>query len=178
MQQSRRMLLRGLHQSQPLWAQSVQGQPWAGRAVTCPGTNPEPGACPDLPPAGSCSWEMAAVLLDWARPSQHQGMEGYSWECSSLACVLQGLGRRNVWILPDLLRPCSHLHLLFLPVRLDGATWLPRRLHPLGSWKRGKEGQGTPLGAPSQAPGGNGGRELGAFPSTSPGCPSPPSARV
>lgn len=87
--------LSGLPQSQPCGAQSAQGQPWAGRAVTCPGANPGPGACPDLPPAGSCSWEMAAVLLDWARPSQHQGMEGYSWDCSSLACVLQGLGRRN-----------------------------------------------------------------------------------
>lgn len=29
-------------------------------------------------PAGSCSWEMAAVLLDGARPSQHQGMEAHT----------------------------------------------------------------------------------------------------
>lgn len=157
-----------------------QSQPWAGRAVTCPGADPGPVACPDLPPAGSCSWGMAAAPLDGAGPSQHQGMEahaGHSWDCTSLAVSCRAWAGREVWILPGLLRPCSHLHLHFLPVRLDGATRLLRCLHPLASWKRAKDREGGQhqWEHPARLLMGT---QLGAFPApTSPGCPVPPSAQ-
>lgn len=163
------MLLGGLHQAQSAW-----GRPWAGRAVTCPGADPGPVACPDLPPAGSCSWGMAAALLDGARPSQNQVMDGGTYRgAAGTAAVWAG---RDVWILPGLLRPCSQLHLHFLPVTLDGATCLLRCLHPLVSWKRAKE-RGDTSG--STQPGSCWEQNWEPFPAPpSPGCPVPPSAQV
>lgn len=111
-------------------SQSARGWPWAGRAVTCPGADPGPVACPDLHPAGSCSWEMAAVLLDGAGPSQHQGMEAHTG--IQLGLHLQGLGRQECvdpsWFAEGLLTPS----LVFSACQ--GATGLPRRLHPLASF--------------------------------------------
>lgn len=89
--------------------ESARGWPWASRVVTCPGADPGPVACPDLPPAGSCSWAVAAVLLDGAGPSQHQGMEEHTGTELGLyqPCTCRAWAGRNVWILPALLRPLT-----------------------------------------------------------------------
>lgn len=165
-QQSRRMLLAGLHHSQP----------WVGRAGTCPGQTQGRWlvlTCLQLVPApgngcSSAGWGQAQPAPRDGGTYRDTAGAAPAWPVSCRAWA-----GRDVWILPGLLRPCSHLQLDFLPVRLDGAPWLPRCLHPLASWTRAKEREGTPVGAPSHASGGNRGRELGAFPSTYlPGLPS------
>lgn len=73
-------------------------QPWAGRAGTCPGAYPGTVACPDLPPAGFCSWKWLQLCWMGPGPASTKGwrhIQGDSWDCTSLACVLQGLGREE-----------------------------------------------------------------------------------
>lgn len=87
-------------------------------------------------PGNGCS----SAGWGWAQPAPRDGgtyRDRLGLHQPGLSC--RAWAGRSVWILPALLRPCSHLHLHFLPVRLDGATWLPRCLHPRASWKRAKQ---------------------------------------
>lgn len=134
----------GFTRASPLGAQSAWGQPWAGRAVTCPGADPGPVACPDLPPSWFLLLGNGCSSAGWGQaqpaPRDRGTYRGTAGTAPAWPVSCRAWAGRNVWILPGLLRPCSHLHLHFLPVRLDGTMWLLWCLHPLASWNRAKKG--------------------------------------
>lgn len=128
--------LVGFTRASPHGAESARGQPWAERAVTCPGADPGPVARPDLLPSWFLLRGNGCSSAGWGQ-AQPAPRDGGTYRDTAGPVSCRAWAGRNVWILPGLLRPCSHPHIFCLSGWMElcgfcGASihWRPSGLSP------------------------------------------------